>query len=54
MKVESVRQLWNKGQQHLLPPVLVSEIDGELALIICSMGERTKIYFNGFQEFIRH
>lgn len=33
VKVELIRQVWNKGQQHFLPPVLVSEIDGELALI---------------------
>lgn len=33
VKVESVRQIWNTGQQHLLLPVLVSEIDGELDLI---------------------
>ena len=33
VKVESIRYVWNKGQQNTLPPVLISEIDAQLALI---------------------
>ena len=32
-KVEAIRLIWRKGQQDFLPPVLASEIDGQLALI---------------------
>ena len=32
-KLERVRAAWDRGEQEELPPVLVSEIDGELSLI---------------------
>lgn len=32
-KLERVREAWLNGQQDILPPILVSEIDGTLALI---------------------
>lgn len=32
-KLESVRKVWSSGLQDELPPVLITEIDGELALI---------------------
>jgi len=32
-KLERVREAWLNGMQDMLPPILVSEIDGTLALI---------------------
>jgi len=32
-KLDRVRVAWDNGEQYTLPPVLVSEIDGELSLI---------------------
>ena len=32
-KLESVRQAWRDGNQHLLPAVLVTEIDDQLSLL---------------------
>lgn len=32
-KLEHIRAAWDNGEQEELPPVLVSEIDGELSLI---------------------
>jgi hypothetical protein len=32
-KLDKVRQAWQCGEQDLIPPVLVSEIDGSLSLI---------------------
>lgn len=32
-KLEKVRQVWQRGQQDSLSPVLVTRIDGELSLI---------------------
>ena len=32
-KLDSVREAWQHGEQELLPPVLVTEIEGELSLI---------------------
>lgn len=32
-KLERVREAWLKGEQDLLPPILISEIDGTIALI---------------------
>lgn len=32
-KLDRVREAWRRGEQQHLPPVLVTEIDGELSLI---------------------
>jgi len=32
-KLRRIREAWKNGRQHALPPVLVSKIDGRLALI---------------------
>ncbi|MEW6686782.1 MAG: ParB/RepB/Spo0J family partition protein [Candidatus Edwardsbacteria bacterium] len=32
-KLDKVREAWRRGEQELLPPVLVTRIDGELSLI---------------------
>lgn len=32
-KLESVRRAWREGNQHLLPAVLVTEIDDQLSLL---------------------
>ena len=32
-KLDKVREAWHQGEQKLLPPVLVTEINGELSLI---------------------
>jgi len=32
-KLAEVRQAWRRGKQDRLPPILVTEIDGELSLI---------------------
>ena len=32
-KLDRVREVWQRGEQHMLPPVLVTTIDGELSLI---------------------
>ncbi len=32
-KLDKVREAWHHGEQELLPPVLVTKIDGELSLI---------------------
>ena len=32
-KLDSVREVWQRGEQHNLPPVDVANIDGDLSLI---------------------
>jgi hypothetical protein len=32
-KLDHIREIWNRGDQNMLPPVVVTLIDGELGLI---------------------
>ncbi len=48
-KLEKIREVWSLGQQSILPPPSVSEIDGQLAII----DGNTRVYVayeNGSKE----